>query len=289
MVIIHLTNCPIRLRGDITKWLAEINTGVYIGRVSARVRDELWERVCAYSGTGQATMIYSSNNEQGYSFRVHNTDWQPMDYDGITLMKRPIETHISHGSSGLKQGFSKASKYRMMQTGTKQKKEDQYIILDLETTGLDVKKDSILEIGALKIKEGDIVDSFSCLIRQTKKIPEHIVKLTGISEDIVKMEGIALKEALDRCMRFVGNNTVWGYNVSFDMEFIEEACKKEDVRFGISKTKDVFRMAKKKLDNVKNYKMETVAKYFSPNWEQVHRALEDSELTFRILMKLNEI
>ena len=89
MIVVTLSDCPARLRGDLTKWLIEINTGVYVGQVSARVRDELWDRICEHVKDGRATMVFSARNEQGLQFRVHNTTWEPVDFDGITLMRRP--------------------------------------------------------------------------------------------------------------------------------------------------------------------------------------------------------
>ena len=86
MIVVSLTNCPPKLRGDLTKWLIEINAGVYVGRVSARVRDELWQRICENVKEGRATMVFSANNEQGMDFYVHNTTWKPVEFDGITLM-----------------------------------------------------------------------------------------------------------------------------------------------------------------------------------------------------------
>ncbi len=83
MIVVSLTNCPPRLRGDLTKWLMEINAGVYVGNVSARVRDELWDRICENVRDGRATMVFSAMNEQGMDFRVHNTTWIPIDYDGL--------------------------------------------------------------------------------------------------------------------------------------------------------------------------------------------------------------
>lgn len=73
MTVIVLSDCPPKLRGDLTKWLLEISTGVYVGKVSARVRDELWLRVCDNLKSGRASMVYSTNNEQGMDFRVHNS------------------------------------------------------------------------------------------------------------------------------------------------------------------------------------------------------------------------
>ena len=94
MIVFSLTNCPPRLRGDLSKWLVEINTGVYVGNVNARVRDELWKRICENVHDGRATLVYSTNNEQGMDFRVYNTTWYPVDYDGIKLMLRPNESAV---------------------------------------------------------------------------------------------------------------------------------------------------------------------------------------------------
>ena len=81
MIVVALTNCPPRLCGDLTKWLQEINYGVYVGQLNQRVREELWKRICDNLSKGQATMVYSANNEQRMEFRVHNTMWQPVDLE----------------------------------------------------------------------------------------------------------------------------------------------------------------------------------------------------------------
>ncbi|MCT1775642.1 type I-E CRISPR-associated endoribonuclease Cas2e [Brachybacterium sp. p3-SID957] len=84
-----LTAAPPGLRGDLTKWLTEISPGVFVGNPGARVRDRLWARTVQLCRDGRAILVYSSDNEQGLEFRVHNHDWQPVDLDGITLMLRP--------------------------------------------------------------------------------------------------------------------------------------------------------------------------------------------------------
>lgn len=91
MVVLIISCCPNSLRGDVTKWLFEINTGVYLGRVTARVGDMLWNRVSESIGTGHAIMILSSaQNEQHFIVRVQNSVKIPVDYDGITLMMEPF-------------------------------------------------------------------------------------------------------------------------------------------------------------------------------------------------------
>ena len=69
-----MNDCPPSLRGDLSKWLCEINTGVYVGQVSSRVREALWNRVCQNLRHGRATMVYTTNTEQKMAFRVHNTN-----------------------------------------------------------------------------------------------------------------------------------------------------------------------------------------------------------------------
>lgn len=103
MIVVTLTDCPPALRGDLTKWLLEINTGVYVGQLNARVRDELWKRICAHLPKGRATMVYSANNEQRMEFRVHNTVWQPVDFEGLTLMLRPAAGQAVRAAGGAAQ------------------------------------------------------------------------------------------------------------------------------------------------------------------------------------------
>lgn len=89
MIVIILSKCPPHLRGDLTKWLFEISVNVFVGRLTARVRDQLWERVIKSCKDGTAIMVYGVNNEQRMEFRTHNTDWAPKDYDGLKIMLRP--------------------------------------------------------------------------------------------------------------------------------------------------------------------------------------------------------
>ena len=111
MIVLAVSDCPVSLRGDLTKWLVEINAGVFVGRVSARVRDKLWERVCASLKQGRATLVFSARNEQHMGFRVHNCIWEPIDFDGIKLILRPSPSRIKK-LGGLRLGYSKASRNR---------------------------------------------------------------------------------------------------------------------------------------------------------------------------------
>jgi CRISPR-associated protein Cas2 len=89
VTVIVLTNCPVGLRGFLTRWLLEISAGVFIGNPSARIRDALWDEVQQYAGQGRALLAHTTNNEQGFTFRTHDHNWHPIDHEGITLIHRP--------------------------------------------------------------------------------------------------------------------------------------------------------------------------------------------------------
>jgi CRISPR-associated protein Cas2 len=114
MTVIVVAACPVGLRGHLTRWLLEISAGVFVGRVSARVRDLLWQRTVEMVKTGRAIMVFSANNEQGLAFKVHKHDWVPIDIEGVTLMLRPNESPVpaEEGSPERTHGWSSASRRR---------------------------------------------------------------------------------------------------------------------------------------------------------------------------------
>lgn len=130
MIVLVLSACPVGLRGDLTKWLYEISAGVFVGKVSARIRDHLWSRVEEFSGTGRAILIWSNRSEQGLGFKVKGHHWQPEDMDGLTLMRRPPPTEPP--SSEMKPGWSKAASYRRGQRFASQTREENAQVKRLE-------------------------------------------------------------------------------------------------------------------------------------------------------------
>lgn len=290
MIVVTVTDCPPRLRGDLSKWLLEINTGVYVGQLNPRVREELWKRICKHLPRGRATMVYSANNEQRMSFHVHNTTWQPADYEGITLMRRPLAAPLPEGE---KPPLSKSAIIQMDRSrqSAKQRraKQDGYVVIDVETTGLDCDKSEILELGAIRVIDHEITDTFSALVWPEQPIPSEITALTGITQDAVSVQGAALQPLLEQFWTFVGQSLVIGHNLDFDLAFL----KKASVRFGLSlpnvPIRDTRKLARRKLRDLADYRLSTLAAYFGVEYAQQHRALPDCIATFRVYEKLNEI
>ena len=103
LTVITMTNCPLSLRGDLTKWMQEIATGVYVGNFNSRIREELWKRIENSVGNGVATMSFSSRNEIGYDFKTIHSHREVVYSDGLPLVRIPtvdtLENDIKHGFS----------------------------------------------------------------------------------------------------------------------------------------------------------------------------------------------
>ena len=290
MIVISMTSCPAKVRGDLSKWLMEINTGVYVGQVNAKVREALWKRICENIADGQATMVYSMNNEQHMEFRVHNTTWTPEDYDGLCLMKHPNPQRPVVHQSDLKCTYSNRSK---QQIGKKKRKKEiflssDYIILDLETTGLQAENDEVIEIGAIKIIHGEIVDEFHSLTKICGNVPNQIVELTGITDALLLKEGIEIQKAIHLLYDFISDMNIIIYNASFDCAFLENICKKNQIPMMENYVLDGLGYIKKRIKGAADYKLTSVAKHLGISMSEHHRALSDCRLLYEVVLKLNE-
>ncbi len=223
MVVITISCCPPKLRGDLTKWLIEIDTGVYVGNLNARIRDAVWDRICENIKNGRASMAYSTNNEQKLDFRIHNTDWEPVDYDGIRLVRHNINNNSDNEKY---RQTSKANIQHIDSLSQKKKKSfeqtESYVVIDIETTGL-ADDDEIIEIGALRIENGQPVDSYSALVKCRKTISKEITELTGITKEEINERGVPVEKALEDFLNFCGNDELLGHNISFGLKYLISA------------------------------------------------------------------
>lgn len=293
MIVITLTDCPVALRGDLTRWLQEINTGVYVGRVSARVRDSLWDRIVTNVKNGRATMVYRARNEQHLEFRVHNTYWRPIDYDGITLMLRPHRETINPPNE-LKKGFSKASKRKQAKHFAKQARYPSaslinYAVIDLETTGFSPATDEIIEVAALTVNEGFIESQFHSLVSISRSLPKSIVELTGLTDEELSQKGQSLSVVLEGLMDFIGELPIVMHNANFDMSFLKNACQRLSISTPSNPIFDTLKIAKELIRDAPNYNLQSLLAYFDMEMDDLHRGVNDCIATHRLFDKLNKI
>lgn len=284
-----MTNCPPRLRGDLSKWLCEINTGVYVGNVSSRVRDALWDRVCQNLKNGQATLVFTTAGEQRMDFRTHNTTWEAVDFDGIKLMRRPLPQSGAE-STPLKPGFSKAAQqqYARRAGNPRTSKKEVYTVIDLETTGLQAASDAIIEYGAQRVRDGAPAEELSILVQCETPLPAVITELTGLRDEDLQ-QGMEERAALEQFLAFIGNDPLVGHNISFDMEFLRAACRRQGLPAPANHCTDLMQLARRRLSRVPNYKLLTLAQHLQLADKVEHRALPDCRLVQQVYCKLNEL
>lgn len=162
-----------------------------------------------------------------------------------------------------------------------------FIVFDIETTGLSYKHDKITEIGAIKVKNGEIIDEFSALINPKVKIPKKIIELTGITDEMVS-DKPTINTILPSFMDFVGDNPLVAHNASFDISFIKENCKKFNMKFS-NTIIDTLSLSKLLIPKLKRYKLNHLAKHFNIELKNHHRAVDDAKATAEIFINLLSI
>jgi CRISPR-associated protein Cas2 len=290
MIVLTLTDCPSSLRGDLTRWLFEVDTNLYVGKQSARVREKIWERVVKNADKGRAVMVYPANNEQGFDFRVHGETWQPIDFDGLKLMLRP--SRIS-AQPQLKPGFSKAAKRQTARRFVSKQKNSafpqEYIVVDVETTGLSAQTDEIIEIGAIKVRASVSDEEFQALVRIRGGVSEEITKLTGITDQELLEKGRELGVVLPEFLEFAGYLPLVSHNIGFDLGFIRAACERCELPAPGTMCIDTLRLARKTLEDPPDFKLGTLLKYLEIEPGQAHRSIGDCISTKLLYEKLRGI
>ena len=289
LTVITIKKVPKSLRGDLTKWMQEIATGVYVGNFNSKVREELWKRVQENLEEGEATLSYHYRNEIGYKFQTINCQREPIYFDGIPLVLIKAEEIEKEKGPDLKLGFSKAAKYRKAEkfSSAKTSPKKNYVVIDIETDGLDENQNSIVEIGAIK-EENSKIYEFSSLIKIGKKLPKTITDLTGIKDADLEKNGQPLKNVLEEFKNFIKDLPLVGYNINFDIRFINKALDSLEMDRISNKNYDLLRYVKKEKKYLADYSLETVIKEYGINKKVPHRALEDSRLTYQLSKQVNK-
>ena len=159
--------------------------------------------------------------------------------------------------------------------------DEEMVVFDIETTGLSVLNCKITEIGAVKIRDGEIIDRFNTFVNPEVTIPEEIVKLTGITDAMVADEPL-YPEALRSFMDFVGGDMLIAHNANFDIGFIRHFAELAELPFTNSYA-DTLALSRFINPELKNHKLDTLAKYYNLGNFNHHRACDDAEMLAAIL------
>lgn len=151
---------------------------------------------------------------------------------------------------------------------------EDYVVVDLETTGLRPDLDEIIEIGAVRVQGQKVTESFNTLVYPVNGIDPFITQLTGITPDMVE-DSPRISNALSQLIRFVGDSIVVGHNVNFDINFLYDKCV-ECFGYGFSNDFiDTMRISRKLFPEYRHHRLCDLEERFDLHNEQAHRALSD--------------
>ena len=164
--------------------------------------------------------------------------------------------------------------------------DGEFVVFDLETTGLKPTTEEITEIAAVLVREGEIRDSFQTYVNPHKPIPPEITELTGISDETVA-DAPDLPEALDKFFAFLGDRVLVAHNAGFDLSFLKAACKRLEIEREFTYI-DTLEMSRIMLPHLNRFKLNILAKELQVGPFEHHRASEDAAVLARIWIKLLE-
>ena len=163
----------------------------------------------------------------------------------------------------------------------------EYIVFDIETTGLSQKKNKIIEIGAVKVKDGEEIDRFSEFINPEEPIPYSIEQLTSITDEMV-MHAPTVDVILPKFLKFCGDDIVVAHNAAFDTGFIKKNAKDLGMKFD-NTIMDTMTLSHVLLPELGKFTLDRVCKALNVKNEHHHRAVDDANATAKIFVKLYEM
>lgn len=162
----------------------------------------------------------------------------------------------------------------------------EYVVLDLEMTGLSPLQDRILEIGAVKVKDHKIVDEFHTLINPHRRLEEKIVELTGITDEMAE-SGAELEVVLKDFLAFLSDHVIVGHSLMSDYSFLKQNATNQKLPLACQGI-DTLKIARKVLPVEVPKNLIALCEYLKIGQEEQHRALEDAKATAKVLEKLQE-
>ncbi len=155
-----------------------------------------------------------------------------------------------------------------------------YCVLDLETTGFSAVTEKITEVGIMKIKQGEVIDKFSCFVNPEKHIPQRVTEVTNITDDMVK-DAETIEKVFPKILEFIKGSVLVAHNAPFDMGFLKQNAKRLGHEFDYTYL-DTLSLAKDLFPNYKKYQLGKIAENLGIKVEVAHRALDDVDTTVKV-------
>lgn len=255
--VITLKNVPKSLRGDLTKWMQEIATGVYVGNFNTKVREKLWNRVVENVDGGEATMSFAYRNEIGYNYCTINAEREVVDLDGIPLILLPNKESTLDSKS--KYGYSNASKFRKAKkySDSSAKTNIEFDVVDSKYVmlAININKD-LITIGIQKILNGKDIKMFIDILNIGDKIGN--IKITENN----RVESIDVKELMNRFKEFIGCMHIVTYDNMKEFERVGVLLDKNGYSLRDYRIYDLLKFVKKDMRGLDDYSIINILKKY---------------------------
>ena len=217
------------------------------------------------------------------AFPEANHALNPKDYADENEQKRAKEFKVIYGM----EAYLVDDIQEVVLHSKGQSLDDSFVVFDIETTGFSQSNDRIIEIGAVKVVHGEIVDKYSSFVNPEVPIPYKIEQLTGISDSMV-MDAPTIESVLPEFLSFCQGSSLVAHNASFDVGFIQKNAERlgTEIDFTVIDTVGLSRIL---LPELSRYRLNTVAKALGITLENHHRAVDDAGATAEIFVKLIEM
>ena len=161
-----------------------------------------------------------------------------------------------------------------------QELDTEYCVLDIETTGLSYRTEKITEFGAIKIKNGQIIDTFECFVNPEKPIPYEVIKVTHITDDMVR-DAETIEQVLPKFLEFIGDDVLVAHNANFDMGFIRHFAELQGYKLNNTYI-DTLAISKEMFSDFKRHKLGVIADNLGIRVDVAHRALDDVKTLVKV-------
>ena len=161
------------------------------------------------------------------------------------------------------------------------------MVIDLEMTGLNAKTDAILEVGAVRVRDGRQTETYGAILKCGRELSERVVELTGITPEMAA-DGREPEEVMQEFFTFLGDDVLVGQNVIFDYSFLKQWAVNQKIPLELSAC-DTLRIARALLPGAQSKKLESLCEYFQIEREHAHRALDDAVETYKVFENLKSI
>lgn len=183
---------------------------------------------------------------------------------------------------------------RSVYTGREQKGNslltfpDDFTIIDLETTGLDPTFDEIIEVGAIRVRNGNVTDTFSSLVKPEKEVDAFITEITGITNEMLA-DAPSISEIFPDFLSFMSNDIIVGHNVNFDINFVYDTNSKLYNQYFSNSFTDTLRLSRRLLPELEHHRLKDLINHFEIDIERQHRSLDDCKATLECYNKLKSL